>query len=79
MSRSERTPTTAVRIEPAASIPDFGSVRHYDELPEQAQDVLPALANGVPGEAILDEPTAQTFVDGEYVKFTGYYRVRVDD
>ena len=68
----------AVRLESAESVPADGSVRHYDELSEGAQGALPALTSGVPGEAILDEPTARTFTDGEYVKFTDYYQVTVE-
>ena len=69
---------TAIRLEPAETIPEDGVVRHIDELPESAQGAFPALACGVPGEAVLDEPTASKFVDGEYVKFTTYYRVTVE-
>lgn len=68
----------AVRLEPTESVPEDGRVRHVDELPESAQGALPALTSGVPGAAILDESTARTFVDGEYVKFTDYYQVTVE-
>ena len=69
---------SGVRLESTDSVPTDGRVRHYDELPEDAQGALPALASGVPGEAILDASTARTFVDGEYVKFTDYYKVTVE-
>lgn len=78
VSRTERQRDTAVRLESTDAVPADGRVRHYDELPEGAQGALPALTSGVPGEAILDESTARTFVDGEYVKFTDYYRVSVE-
>lgn len=67
-----------VRVERTESIPRDANVRHYDELASDAKQRFPALADGVPSEAILDDKTASEFTDGEFVIYTGYYQIRVN-
>ena len=52
-------------------------VRHYDELPEDAKERLPAIVAGESG--VVPAETAAGFRNGEVVKFTGYYRIEVLD
>ncbi|MFC7167597.1 hypothetical protein [Halospeciosus flavus] len=63
-----------ITIEEADSIPVDANVRDYDELHDAARAVFPSVVDDT---AEVDERTAAAFVDGEFVKFTGYYRVRV--
>lgn len=66
-----------VTFERAEAIPEDATVRHYDELTGEAQRRFPALAAGVPADSVFDGPATTEFTDGEYLVFTGYYRVRV--
>ncbi|WP_458209579.1 hypothetical protein [Haladaptatus sp. NG-SE-30] len=62
-----------ITVEPAETIPDDASVRHYDELENGAKQHFPSVVED--GEQTIDVETALQFSDGEFVKFTGYYRV----
>ncbi|MFC7046805.1 hypothetical protein ACFQH6_16610 [Halobacteriaceae archaeon GCM10025711] len=64
-----------LRVEPADHVPADARVRHYDELSEPAKDAFPGIVAA--GETPLDPTVAGEFTDGEFVKFTDYYRVRV--
>lgn len=50
-------------------------VRHYDELPEDAKERLPALLNG--GSPVVPSELAAGFQHGEVVKFTEYYHIEI--
>jgi hypothetical protein len=60
-----------VRVRRTGRIPPDASVRHYDELDEDAQIALRELA-GRPRTA----PAIDDLKDGEFVKYTNYYQVR---
>ncbi|WP_458187994.1 hypothetical protein [Haladaptatus sp. NG-WS-4] len=62
-----------ITVEPAETIPDNAHVRHYDELEQDAKQHLPTLVES--GEQLVDGETALQFSDGEFVKYTGYYRI----
>jgi hypothetical protein len=64
-----------LRIETEESVPGDATVRHYDELAEEAKAELPSLVTGDP-TASVPEHVAEEFEDGEYIKFTDYLRVR---
>lgn len=66
-----------IRVERAEAVPDDASVRHYDELDSGAKRELSTLVSGERSEQFVDTETAGEFSDGEFVKFTGYYRVLV--
>ncbi|WP_232686299.1 hypothetical protein [Halobacterium zhouii] len=51
------------------------TVRHIDELHDDAQTALSAAA--ADGRADISKETATNLSDGEVVRFTGYYRVNI--
>ncbi len=57
------------------TIPEDGVVTHFDELTEDVQSWLVAATNG---GASAEEAAAATesFDDGAFVVYTGYYQVR---
>ncbi len=64
-----------ITVEPAQTIPDGATVRDYDELGWCAQRQFATVVDG--GERHVDDETALQFTDGEFVKYTDYYRVVV--
>lgn len=60
-----------MRLRQTGWIPPDARVRHYDQLSDDTQATVAALANGswtAPESADLD--------DGDVVKFTDYYQIR---
>lgn len=51
------------------------SVRHIDELHDDAQAALSTAADG--GRATITEDAATDLADGDVVRFTDYYRVTI--
>jgi len=66
-----------IRVERTESVPEDATIRHYDELPSETARRFPALAEGVPSDAVVENGSTLDFTDGEFVVFTGYYRVQV--
>lgn len=64
-----------LRIQSEESVPGDATVRHYDELAEDAKAELPSLVGQTPSVEVPDR-VAEAFEDGEYIKYTDYYRVR---
>lgn len=68
--------TLNVRVEVEELVPPDARVRHYDELAEPAKERLPSLVEG-------DNEVAQDVGDdltvGEYIKYTDYYQVKIDE
>ncbi|WP_227374560.1 hypothetical protein [Haladaptatus halobius] len=62
-----------ITVELTETIPDDASVRHYDELEHGAKQRFPNVVEH--GEQNIDVKTALQFRDGEFVKYTDYYRV----
>lgn len=62
-----------IAVEPVETIPDDALVRHYDELEYDAKGQFPDVVER--GERLIDRETARQFSDGEFVKYTGYFRV----
>ncbi|EFW94146.1 hypothetical protein ZOD2009_03345 [Haladaptatus paucihalophilus DX253] len=62
-----------IAVEPVDSIPNDARVRHYDELEYDAKGHFPSVVER--GEQLIDWETAGQFSDGEFVKYTGYFRV----
>jgi hypothetical protein len=61
---------TETRVETATD-----AVRDFDELDTEAQTVLHDAATG--DIVAVPEDAADEFTDGEVVRFTGYYRIRI--
>ncbi|KZN25466.1 MULTISPECIES: hypothetical protein [unclassified Haladaptatus] len=62
-----------IALEPVETVPDDARVRHYDELDYGAKGHFPDVVER--GERLIDPETARQFSDGEFVKYTGYFRV----
>jgi hypothetical protein len=62
-----------ITVEHAETVPDDASVRDYDELKRSAKRKFTTVVDD--GERHLDDETALEFTDGEFVNYTGYYRV----
>jgi hypothetical protein len=62
-----------IAVEPTETVPDDASVRDFDELEWPAKRQFATVVGS--GERRIDEETALQFTDGEFVKYTGYYRV----
>ena len=60
-----------LRLRRTGRVPPDARVRHYDELDEDAQELVRKLA-----EKPQTAPGVGDLEDGEFVKFTGYYQVR---
>jgi hypothetical protein len=70
------TPVTrerTVHVEQVEAIPDDAAVFHYDELDETLKHRFPALIKRAPTEASVRPESVLS--NGDYVKFTEYYRV----
>lgn len=62
-----------VHIEKSETIPDDASVVHYDELDGNCKEQFPELIKNSPTEESIHPKS--TLSNGDYVKFTNYYRV----
>jgi hypothetical protein len=71
--RTTATMERTVYVEKTDGVPDDAAVFHYDELDEGCKDRFPELIENSPSE----EPVGSESVlsNGDYVKFTDYYRV----
>lgn len=62
-----------VHVEQKEDIPNDASVFHYDELDEEFKDRFPELVENTQAkESVCPESVLS---NGDYVKFTDYYRV----
>ena len=64
-----------ITLEPATDVPEHATVRDYDELSGRARTEFPGLVGQ--GRVPLTCEDACGLVHGEYVNYTGYYRVVV--
>jgi hypothetical protein len=64
-----------VTLESTDGIPDGAAVRDYDELARPAKAEFPALV--ADGRGHVSDEVAAGLDDGEVVRYTRYYRVRV--
>lgn len=68
----------SIAVERVRDVPEAAQVRHYDELDEQAKEQFPTLAEHDGSRIPVDRSVAAAFDECELVKYTGYYRVRLD-
>lgn len=64
-----------ITVEHAETVPDDASVRDYDELGRSAKRHFATVVED--GERRIDDETAFELTDGEFVNYTGYYRVLI--
>lgn len=62
-----------VHVEKIEDIPNDASVFHYDELDEEFKDRFPELIENTPTKEPVHSENVLS--NGDYVKFTDYYRV----
>jgi hypothetical protein len=62
-----------VYVEQREDIPDDASVFHYDELDEEFKDRFPELIENTPTKEFVCPESVLS--NGDYVKFTDYYRI----
>ncbi|MGA9401125.1 MAG: hypothetical protein WBV42_09720 [Haladaptatus sp.] len=62
-----------IAVEAVDMVPNDARVRHYDELDYDAKGHFPSVVEH--GERLIDRETADQFNDGEFVRYTGYFRV----
>ena len=65
-----------IRINRAECIPDASRVCHYDELDESTKEAFPTL---VADDAAVNPDHVRTLIRYDYVKFTDYYRISIED
>lgn len=64
-----------LRVRPLNTVPAGVSVRHFDQLPERAQQLL--ADHGAKASIVVGPDVAATFADEPVVVFSRYLRVEV--
>ncbi len=62
-----------IAVEEVSSIPNDAAVYHYDELDEELKHAFPMLVQK--GRGTLVNRSESLISHGDYVKFTGFYRI----
>ncbi|MFB6112964.1 MAG: hypothetical protein ABEJ58_02535 [Halodesulfurarchaeum sp.] len=76
-SIASRSTRPVVSFTPQTSIEPAASVRDYDQLPPSLMAAIPDLVEN--GRTRVDRRIARHLEQGEILKFTGYYRVEIEE